>query len=52
MLDHLWRCVDEEGRDRAEVDVSMSALGCAAPGTDGFDAQHHLDVLGTLAEVA
>jgi probable F420-dependent oxidoreductase len=51
MLDHLWRCVDEEGRDRAEVDVSMSALGCAAPGSDGFDAQHHLDVLGTLAEV-
>lgn len=51
MLDHLWRCVDEEGRDRASIDVSMAALGCASPGSDGFDAEQHLDVLGTLAEV-
>jgi probable F420-dependent oxidoreductase len=27
MLDHLWRCVDEAGRDRKEVEVSMQALG-------------------------
>jgi probable F420-dependent oxidoreductase len=51
MLDHLWRCVDEEGRDRSEVDVSMSALGCAPPGAEAFDPQHHLDVLGMLAGV-
>jgi hypothetical protein len=49
MLDHLRRCVDEAGRDPKEVEVSMSALGCAAPGDDAFDGQRHLDVLGRLA---
>jgi probable F420-dependent oxidoreductase len=48
MLDHLWRCVDEAGRDRAAIDVSVGALGCAPPGTPGFDPQRHLDALGTL----
>jgi probable F420-dependent oxidoreductase len=51
MLDHLWRCVEEAGRDPKEVDVSMSALGCVPPGQDGFDPGQHLDMLGTLAEV-
>jgi probable F420-dependent oxidoreductase len=50
MLDHLWRCVEEAGRDPKEVDVSLSALGCAPPGHEEFDASRHLDVLGTLAE--
>jgi probable F420-dependent oxidoreductase len=49
MLDHLWRCVGEAGRDPKEVDISMAALGCAPPGTDAFDGEAHLDMLGTLA---
>jgi probable F420-dependent oxidoreductase len=51
MLDHLWACVDEAGRDRAEIDICIQALGAAPPGEDGFDAQQHLDTLGELAEL-
>jgi probable F420-dependent oxidoreductase len=51
MLDHLWRCVDEAGRDAKAIDVSMQALGCAPPGQEAFDPQRHLDMLGTLAEL-
>lgn len=51
MLDHLWRCVDEAGRDRGVIDISMQALGCASPGQPGFDPQQHLDTLGRLAEL-
>jgi probable F420-dependent oxidoreductase len=51
MLDHLWRCVDEAGRDRSEIDVSLQALGCAPPGDEGFDPQRHLDTLGTLGDL-
>ena len=51
MLDHLWSCVEAEGRDRSAIDVSLTALGCAGPGTKAFDPQQHLDVLGTLAEL-
>ena len=49
MLDHLWGCVDEVGRDPSDIDIALQALGCAPPGDDGFDAQQHLDTLGTLA---
>jgi probable F420-dependent oxidoreductase len=49
MLDHLWRCAGEAGRDPAGIDVSLQALGCAPPGDEGFDPEHHLDTLGTLA---
>jgi probable F420-dependent oxidoreductase len=51
MLDHLWRCVDEAGRDRAAIDVSLGALGCAPPGDAAFDPGRHLDVLGDLGEL-
>jgi probable F420-dependent oxidoreductase len=51
MLDHLWRCVDEAGRDPASIDISLQALGCASPGDDGFDPEQHLDALGTLADL-
>ena len=51
MLDHLWRHVDEAGRDPAEIDIALQALGCAPPGDDGFDPQQTLDSLGELAEV-
>lgn len=51
LLDHLWRCVDEAGRDRAAVDVAVEALGCPPPGTSGFESARHLDTLGRLAEL-
>jgi probable F420-dependent oxidoreductase len=51
MLDHLWRCLDDAGRDRKEIDVCMQAFGCVPPGQEGFDAQQHLDSLGELAEL-
>ena len=51
MLDHLWRHVDEAGRDPAEIDISLQALGCAPPGDAGFDPQRTLDSLGELAAV-
>jgi hypothetical protein len=50
MLDHLWRCLDEAGRDPADIDISLQALGCAPPGDEAFDPQRTLDSLGTLAE--
>jgi probable F420-dependent oxidoreductase len=49
MLDYLWRCVDEAGRDRKEIDICMNPLGCAAPGADEFDPQRTIDHLGELA---
>jgi probable F420-dependent oxidoreductase len=51
MLDHLWRQVDDAGRGRGELDVMLAALGCAAPGADGFDPRRNLDTLGALAEL-
>ena len=48
MLDHLWQCVDEAGRDPAGIDIALQALGCASPGDPAFDPQQHLDSLGTL----
>jgi probable F420-dependent oxidoreductase len=51
MLDHLWRCVDEAGRDRKEIDICMNVLGCDPPGSEGFDPQQHLDGVGELAEL-
>lgn len=51
MLDHLWRCVDEAGRDPSEIDISLQALGCASPGDPAFDPQRTLDTLGRLADL-
>ncbi len=51
MLDHLWRCLDEAGRDRSEIDISLQPLSCAPPGTPGFDHERTLDTLGALAEL-
>ncbi|HEY3143376.1 MAG TPA: LLM class F420-dependent oxidoreductase [Acidimicrobiales bacterium] len=51
MLDHLWQSVDKVGRDRADIDVAVSALGCPGPGTAGFQPQQHLETLGALAEL-
>jgi probable F420-dependent oxidoreductase len=51
MLDHLWRCVDEAGRDPSGIDISLQPLGCAPPGAEAFDPQRTLDTLGTLADL-
>lgn len=51
LLDHLWRCVDEAGRDRSEIDVSLQPLECAGPGDAAFDPQRTLDALGALADL-
>jgi probable F420-dependent oxidoreductase len=51
MLDHLWRCVDEAGRDPSGIDISLQPLGCAPPGDEAFDPQRTLDRLGTLADL-
>ena len=51
MLDHLWRHVDEAGRDRSEIDICLQALGAAPPGDDGFDPQRHVETLGELADL-
>ncbi len=49
MLDHLWRLVDEAGRDRAAIDVSFSTPAGGRPGDDGFDVAAHLAGLAELA---
>lgn len=51
MLDHLWRCVGEAGRDPKSIDVCMGALGCAGPGTGRFEPQRNLDTLGAMADL-
>jgi probable F420-dependent oxidoreductase len=50
MLDELWGFVDEEGRDRSDIDV---AFGTPAGGRiDGhFDADAHLAALDDLAKL-
>lgn len=48
MLDHLWRHVDEAGRDRASIDVAFTT-GLPGPAEDGFDAGAHLEALDRMA---
>jgi probable F420-dependent oxidoreductase len=48
MLDHLWRHVDEAGRDRSEVDVAFTT-GLPGAGEEGFDAGAHLEQLDRMA---
>jgi probable F420-dependent oxidoreductase len=51
MLDHLWRHVDEAGRDRGEIDIAVQALGCPPPGSPGFEPAQNLDTLRRLADL-
>jgi probable F420-dependent oxidoreductase len=51
MLDHLWRCTEESGRDPADIDICLSALGCAPPGDQAFDPAQHLDTLSQLSDL-
>jgi probable F420-dependent oxidoreductase len=48
MLDELWRFVDEEGRDRAEIDVSFGTGEGGAPGTAKFNPDAHRSGLAEL----
>lgn len=48
MLDHLWRQVDEAGRDRSTIDVAFST-GLPGPGTPGFHPDQHLEQLSKMA---
>jgi len=50
MLDGLWQFVDEEGRDRSDIDVAFST---PAGGRldDGFDADAHMAALDELAKL-
>ncbi len=50
MLDHLWRHVDEAGRDRATIDVSFTT-GLPGPATPEFDAGAHLGALDDMAAI-
>src|SRR5690606_11282247 len=51
MLEHLWRCAEEAGRDPKEIDIAFQPFGCAPPGTDGFDSERTQEELGKLAEL-
>jgi probable F420-dependent oxidoreductase len=48
MLDHLWRHVEEAGRDRSAIDVAFTT-GQPGPADDGFDAGAHLAALDDMA---
>ncbi len=51
MLDDLWRRVDAVGRDRAEIDVSFTALAGGAPGDADFNSEAHLEALEQLTDL-
>jgi hypothetical protein len=48
MLDHLWKHVDEAGRDRSAIDVAFTA-GEPGPADEGFSADAHLAALEQMA---
>lgn len=50
MLDHLWREVDANGRDRSAIDVSF-VTGLAGPGATGFEAGAHVEQIGRMAAI-
>ncbi|MCU1458894.1 MAG: putative F420-dependent oxidoreductase, Rv2161c family [Actinomycetia bacterium] len=48
MLQHLWRHVDEAGRDRATIDVAFTT-GLPGPADDDFEPTAHLESLDRMA---
>ena len=48
MLEHLWRHVEEAGRDPATIDVAFTT-GLPGPAEDGFAADAHLAALDDMA---
>ncbi len=51
MLDHLWRQVDAQGRDRGQIDVSFGTGAGGHPGRPGFDPEARLAAIDELARV-
>lgn len=49
MLGDLWRRVDEQGRDRADIDVAFVTPAGGRPGDDDFDVDAHREGLAELA---
>jgi len=48
MLEHLWRQVDEAGRDPSSIDVAFTT-GHPGPADVGFDAGTHLETLDRMS---
>ena len=48
MLEHLWRHVEEAGRDPASIDVAFTT-GQPGPADGAFDAGAHLEALDRMA---
>jgi len=48
MLDHLWRQVDAQGRDRGQIDVSFGTGAGGHPGRPGFDPEARLAAIDEL----
>jgi probable F420-dependent oxidoreductase len=51
MLDELWGFLEEEGRERSEIDVAFGTSAGGAPGGRGFNADAHCQGLAQLAEL-
>lgn len=50
MLDHLWRHVDQAGRDPSTIDVAFTT-GFPGPADAGFDAEAHLEQLDRMQQL-
>jgi probable F420-dependent oxidoreductase len=50
MLEHLWRHVEEAGRDPATIDVAFTT-GLPGAGDDGFNAAAHLELVDRMAKL-
>jgi probable F420-dependent oxidoreductase len=50
MLEHLWRHVEEAGRDPATIDVAFTT-GLPGAGDDGFNAAAHLEMVDRMAKL-
>jgi hypothetical protein len=48
MLDELWQFAEEEGRNRAEIDVSFGSTAGGNPGRDTFNADAQLEAVAEL----
>ena len=48
MLDYLWQHVDDQGRDRSEIDVCFGSSAGGSPADDTFDADAQIEGLASL----
>lgn len=49
MLEHLWRHVESQGRERASIDVSFGTGAGGHPGRPGFEPAAKLEAIDELA---